>query len=181
MKDRAIGLIRVSTELQATTNDSIEGQKKDILKWANENNIEIEKLYLEPGSSAFVDRKRHVLDKIQLDLEQKIISPKFLLVYKFSRFTRKASLTADFKNKLLKRGIKIVSITEPLPEDEDGAFISETVIDMVNEISSRDTSRVVQDRLNTTAENGYYTGGKTPFGYLSMPITFPDSKIIKKN
>ncbi|MBA6365507.1 hypothetical protein H4J42_17340, partial [Colwellia sp. BRX8-8] len=34
---KAIGMIRVSTDMQAKTNDSFDGQKRDILKWAKEN------------------------------------------------------------------------------------------------------------------------------------------------
>jgi DNA invertase Pin-like site-specific DNA recombinase len=176
---KAIGLIRVSTDAQAKTNDSIAGQKKHIIKWAKENNIDIEKIYVEPGNSAFRGR-RPILEHILNEIEEGIVNPNAVLVYAYSRFTRKAAATANFKSKLNDKNIAIISVTEPLPDDEDSAFISQTVIDMVNELQSRVNSKIVQDRLNDTADGGYFTGGVVPFGYTSTPINIANTKIIKK-
>jgi hypothetical protein len=51
---------------------------------------------------------------------------------------------------------------------------------MVNEIQSRMNSKVVQNRLNDTANKGYFTGGVVPFGYSSVPISIPNTDIKKK-
>ena len=176
---KAVALIRVSTDNQAKTNDSIDGQLRSIKKWAQENDVTIEKFYHEQANSAFRG-KRPILDKILFEIEDGIVNPDAIIVYAFSRFTRKATTTAKFKNALLKRDIPVLSVTEPMPEDEDSAFISQTVIDMVNELQSRTNSKVVQDRLNDTANKGYFTGGNIPFGYASEPINIPNTKIIKK-
>jgi len=176
---RAVGLIRVSTDMQAKTNDSFEGQKRDILKWANDNGFEIIKFYYEPGNSAFRG-KRPILDLILHEINEEIVSPNAVIVFSFSRFTRNASITTGFKKSLQKKEIPILSVTEPMPDDEDTAFISQTVIDMVNEIQSRMNSKVVQNRLNDTANKGYFTGGVVPFGYSSVPISIPNTDIKKK-
>ncbi|SEL12243.1 Site-specific DNA recombinase [Colwellia chukchiensis] len=176
---KAIALIRVSTEMQATTNDSIDGQEKSILKWAEEKGFEIEKFYHEPGNSAFRG-KRTILEQIKNDINEGAVCPNAMVVYSYSRFTRRASNTASFKSFLTDREIPLISVTEPMPNDEDTAFISQTVIDMVNELQSRNNSKVVQDRLNDTAEKGYFTGGVVPYGYSSVPVTIPGSLIEKK-
>ena len=176
---KAIGLIRVSTELQAKTNDSIDGQKRSILNWAEENGVEVEKFYEEPGHSAFRG-DRPLLNLILNEINEGIVTPSAVLVYSFSRFTRNALITASFKSNLLRKGIPVLSVTEPMPDDEDSAFISQTVIDMVNELQSRTNSKIVQDRLNDTAEKGYFTGGTVPFGYSSMPVTINNTHIEKK-
>ena len=178
MKITAIGLIRVSTDAQAKTNDSISGQEKHIKKWAKENNVTIEKIYVEPGNSAF-HGARPILNTILDDINNEFVTPNILLVYSYSRFTRKAALTAAFKHKLSDKGISIISVTEPLSDDEDTAFISQTVIDMVNEIQSRNNSKIVQDRLNDTAEKGFYPGGIPSFGYVPTPVTLPNTSIVK--
>jgi site-specific DNA recombinase len=139
---KAVGLIRVSTDMQAKTNDSIDGQKKSILKWAKENGVEIEKFYNEPGNSAFRG-KRPTLDLIENEINEGIVTPNAVIVYAFSRFTRNASITGTFKANLMKKEIPVLSVTEPMPEDEDSAFISQTVIDMVNELQSRTNSKIV--------------------------------------
>jgi len=176
---KAIGLIRVSTDMQAKTNDSIDGQKKSILKWAKDNGVEIEKFYNEPGNSAFRG-KRPTLDLIENEVNEGIVTPNAVIVYSFSRFTRNASITGAFKANLMKKEIPVLSVTEPMPEDEDTAFISQTVIDMVNELQSRTNSKIVQDRLNDTAEKGYFTGGVVPFGYSSVSVTIANTNIEKK-
>jgi site-specific DNA recombinase len=176
---RAVGLIRVSTDMQAKTNDSIDGQKKSILKWAKENGVEIEKFYNEPGHSAFRG-KRPTLDLIENEINEGIVTPNAVVVYSFSRFTRNASITGTFKANLMNKDIPVLSVTEPMPDDEDSAFISQTVIDMVNELQSRTNSKIVQDRLNDTAEKGYFTGGVVPYGYSSVPVTIPNTNIEKK-
>jgi DNA invertase Pin-like site-specific DNA recombinase len=175
----AVGLIRVSTDIQAKTNDSIDGQKKSILKWAKENGVEIVKFYYEPGNSAFRG-KRPTLDLIDNEINEGIVTPNAVVVYAFSRFTRNASITGTFKANLMKKDIPILSVTEPMPDDEDSAFISQTVIDMVNELQSRTNSKIVQDRLNDTAEKGYFTGGVVPFGYSSVSVTIANTNIEKK-
>jgi site-specific DNA recombinase len=176
---KAVGLIRVSTDMQANSNDSIGGQKRDIIKWAKVNGVEIEKFYNEPGNSAFRG-KRPTLDLIENEINEGIVTPNAVVVYSRSRFTRNASITASFKSNLLNKDIPILSVTEPMPEDEDCAFISQTVIDMVNELQSRANSKIVQDRLNDTAENGFFTGGVIPFGYSSVPVSIPNTSIEKK-
>jgi site-specific DNA recombinase len=176
---KAIGMIRVSTDMQAKTNDSFDGQKRDILKWAKENGFEIEKFYYEPGNSAYRG-KRPILDLILHEINEGIVSPNAVIVFSYSRFTRNASITGGFKKSLQNKDIPILSVTEPMPEDEDTAFISQTVIDMVNEIQSRMNSKVVQNRLNDTANKGYFTGGTVPYGYSSVPITIPNTSIEKK-
>jgi len=176
---KAVGLIRVSTDMQAKTNDSIDGQKKSILKWAKENGVEIEKFYNEPGNSAFRG-KRPTLDLIENEINEGIVTPNAVVVYSFSRFTRNASITGTFKANLMEKEIPVLSVTEPMPDDEDSAFISQTVIDMVNELQSRTNSKIVQDRLNDTADKGYFTGGVIPYGYSSVPVTIPNTNIEKK-
>jgi len=176
---KGVGLIRVSTDMQAKTNDSFDGQKRDILKWAKENGFEIQKFYYEPGNSAFRG-KRPILDLILHEINEEIVSPDAVIVFSFSRFTRNASITTGFKKTLQLKDIPILSVTEPMPDDEDTAFISQTVIDMVNEIQSRMNSKVVQNRLNDTANKGYFTGGVVPFGYSTVPISIPNTDIKKK-
>jgi DNA invertase Pin-like site-specific DNA recombinase len=179
IKCKAIGLIRVSTEMQAKSNDSISGQEASIMRYAKEQGIEIEKIYVEPGNSAFRG-KRQILDHIDSDISKGIVTPELLIVYSYSRFTRKASNTASFRQMLAEKGISIVSVTEPVSDDEDSAFISESVIDLVSELQSRTNSKTVQDRLNDTARKGYHPGGVVPFGYSSVEANMPNSDVVKK-
>ncbi|SEL12279.1 Site-specific DNA recombinase [Colwellia chukchiensis] len=183
---KAIALTRAATEVPATTNGSIEGQKKSILKWADENGCTIEKFYHEKGVGAF-NGKRPILKLIKKDIIEGVVSPDAMVVYSYSRFTRNAEKAASFKSFLTAHDISLISVTEPMSEDEDTTFISRTIIDMVNELHSHKSSKAIQHRLNDTAKKGYFTGGRIPFGYKTkgthrkkLVINPIESAIVKK-
>lgn len=176
---RFIAYMRVSTERQANENDSIDGQKQRIIAWAKANKIRITKFYVDAGNSAFKG-SRPIFDTMLNDIEKRNVIVEGLIVYSFSRFSRNELTRMIAEERLQKFGVKLFSVTEQLPTDEDSAFLMKSIIGSVNEHQSRQNSRVVQDRLNETANKGYYTGGSTPIGYKSIAVD-SNSQRVKKN
>ncbi|MBA6357488.1 MULTISPECIES: recombinase family protein [unclassified Colwellia] len=178
-KQRLVAYIRVSTDRQATENDSLEGQKDKITEWAKSNNSEIVKYYIDSGNSAYKG-KRVIFNEMITDIEKGNVSTDGIIVYSLSRFSRNELIRMNAEEKLSKFGVFIISVTEPLPEDRDLAQLVKGLIGTVNEHQSRQNSRVVQDRLNDTARSGYFPGGTVIHGYKSIEAVTNSSSIKKK-
>ena len=68
-----------------------------------------------------------------------------ILVWKFSRFTRKREHAVAFKSMLRRKGIRVVSITEHADDSPTG-------------------------KLMEAASRGFFLGSKAPFGYIRVKV-----------
>ena len=81
-----------------------------------------------------------------LDEASKSEAPfKEILVWKFSRFTRKREHAVAFKSMLRRRGIRVVSITEQADDTPTGKLL-EAIIESVDEFYSENLMPMVQSR-----------------------------------
>ena len=72
---------------------------------------------------------------------------KEILVWKFSRFTRKREHAVAFKAMLRRRGVRVVSITEQADDTPTGKLL-EAIIESVDEFYSENLMPMVQSRQN---------------------------------
>ena len=70
-----------------------------------------------------------------------------ILVWKFSRFTRKREHAVAFKSMLRRKGVRVVSITEQADDTPTGKLL-EGIIESVDEFYSENLISVVQSRQN---------------------------------
>ena len=70
-----------------------------------------------------------------------------ILVWKFSRFTRKREHAVAFKSMLRRKGIRVVSITEHADDSPTGKLL-EAIIESVDEFYSENLIPVVQSAPN---------------------------------
>ena len=96
-----------------------------------------------------------------------------ILVWKFSRFSRDRVDNAIYKNRLKKRGVRIVSIKEPTDDSPAGQFM-EGVIEEVDAFYSANLSQEVRRGQRKVAERGYYPGNRAPYGYKLEKIREDD-------
>lgn len=88
-----------------------------------------------------------------------------IIVYKFDRFARNRVDSIMYKAQLKKRyGIRVVSATEHVSDDEGGEFY-EMFLEWNDEKYSQRLSKRVHDGLDTSVKNGTYCGGKLIYGY----------------
>ncbi len=159
--------IRVSSNRQAEEGHSIEGQLQDLQNFCSRNEHVIVKEYIESVSSAYKG-ERPVFNQMLAEVTSNVFDVEAVIVYSLSRFARDLLYQLASIKKLEDSGIKLISATEPLPED-DMTFKSLTVVlGLVNELNSRQNAINVKSRLTQTAEAGYFTGGPVPFGYQSV-------------
>ena len=78
-----------------------------------------------------------------------------ILVWKFSRFTRKREHAVAFKAMLRRKGIKVVSITEHADDSPTGRLM-EAIIESVDEFYSENLAQEVTRGMREAAARGYF-------------------------
>ena len=93
-----------------------------------------------------------------------------ILVWKFSRFTRKREHAVAFKSQLRRKGIRVVSITEQAEDNATGRLL-EGIIESVDEYYSENLAQEVVRGMREAASRGFFLGSKAPFGYRKIKVS----------
>ncbi len=176
---RVVGYIRVSTETQAKHNDSLAGQRSRIQEWCKTHGHTLVKIYSEPGSSAYYD-KRPIYRKMIEDLMTQHIQVEGIVVYSFSRFSRNLGEKINAQKMLSSVGVSLHSCTESVPDDPCSGFIISNIFSTMDEAQSMRNSQVVSDRMQQAAQKGYFTGSHPPYGYESVTVPGTENSTRKK-
>ena len=132
---------RVSSDRQ-DVDLSVSAQLRALKDYARANGYSIAREY--------VDESGLVADRPQFrEMIEEGSKPKapfdVILVWKFSRFTRKREHAVAFKSMLRKKGIRVVSITEHADDSPTGKLM-EAIIESVDEFYSENLIPVFQSR-----------------------------------
>ena len=93
-----------------------------------------------------------------------------ILVWKFSRFTRKREHAVAFKSMLRHKGIRVVSITEHADDSPTGKLM-EAIIESVDEFYSENLAQDVVRGMREAASRGFFLASKAPFGYKRVKVS----------
>ena len=92
-----------------------------------------------------------------------------ILVWKFSRFTRKREHAVAFKSMLRRKGIRVVSITEQADDTPTGKLM-EAIIESVDEFYSENLAQEVMRGMRESASRGFWVSSRVPYGYRKVMI-----------
>jgi len=157
--------IRVSTDDQ--TEFSPDAQLKAILAYAKAHNIVItrEHIFIDEGISGRTAEKRPAFMKMVGTAKMNPKPFDIILVHKFDRFARSREDSVVYKSMLRKDvGVKVVSITESLIEDDKFSILIEALLEAMAEYYSINLSEEVKKGMTEKAERGGYQA-YAPFGY----------------
>lgn len=154
---------RVSSDQQADKNNSIPSQLRLLHEYALKHNMQVYKEYIDEGESALSINRPAFLEMIR---EAKAKYPSFqsVLVWKLSRFARNRHDSIVYKSMLKKRGIDIISISEPIDDTPQGQLM-EGMIEVIDEFYSAVLSQETLRGMIENARKGYRNGGNAAFGY----------------
>ena len=158
---------RVSSDRQ-DVDLSISAQLRALRDYAEKNNYLIVREYVDEGESGRVANRpqfRRMLDEASSEdapFEQ-------ILVWKFSRFTRKREHAVAFKSMLRRRGIRVVSITEHADDSPTGKLM-EAIIESVDEFYSENLAQEVARGMREAASRGFWVASRTPYGYEKIHV-----------
>ncbi len=93
----------------------------------------------------------------------------FLITWSTSRFARNLmelwSNAADLKE----GGTKLECLNADIDDETDSGFINKVFHGMMDEMLCRQISRDTLRSQKLSASQGYFTGGRIPFGYMPLP------------
>ncbi len=158
---------RVSSDRQDVDN-SVAAQLRALRDYAEKNGYMVVGEYIDEAESGRVaDRPEF---RKMLDEAAKSKAPfKEILVWKFSRFTRKREHAVAFKSMLRRKGIRVVSITEQAEDTATGRLL-EGIIESVDEFYSENLAQEVLRGMREAASRGFWVGSKAPYGYNRVMV-----------
>ena len=133
---RAFAYLRVSSDGQMKTGYSqdglsIDAQREAAIAKAGQLGAEIERFFLDPGKSAFVDLHRRtefleMLEELKRRNAQEATRIDYVIVWASSRWARDIRVHFDAHDSVRAAGARLVSITEPMiGEDTPESFFME--------------------------------------------------------
>ncbi len=158
---------RVSTDRQVVEGMSMEDQLNQIRTWAKNSEFFIIQEFLEPGVSAYDDQRPVFDEMINIATTYPPIFDA-IVVHSRSRFYRDNALRELVERKLAKNNVKVISITEPLPEEEAAAQLMRNVVGIMGEWQSRENAKHVLRCMRENAVQGYYNGAPTVRNWLQQ-------------
>ena len=158
---------RVSSERQ-DVDLSVAAQLRALRDYAERNGYLVVREYVDEAESGRIaDRPQFSL---MLDEAAKQEAPfKEILVWKFSRFTRKREHAVAFKSMLRRRGIRVVSITEQADDTPTGKLL-EAIIESVDEFYSENLAQEVSRGMREAASRGFWMTSYAPYGYRKVHV-----------
>ena len=132
---------RVSSDRQ-NVDLSVAAQLRALRDYAKENGYVVVREYVDESKSGLID-DRPAFKKMFDEARMPEAGFREVLVWKFSRFTRDREHAIAFKTILRRRGVRVVSITEPIDDTPTGTF-KEGIIESLDEFYSENLLPVVQ-------------------------------------
>ena len=158
---------RVSSERQ-DVDLSVAAQLRALHDYAGKNGYLVVREYIDEAESGRIaDRPQF---RKMLDEASKPEAPFHeILVWKFSRFTRKREHAVAFKSMLRRKGIRVVSITEHADDTPTGKLM-EAIIESVDEFYSENLAQEVTRGMREAASRGFWMTTYAPYGYRRVYV-----------
>ena len=152
---------RVSSDRQ-DINNSIQAQIAECTKYANEHGMIVVAIYIDEAASGTTSA-RPGFQNIMGDATGKAPKFKDILVWKLSRFSRDVLDSLTYQALLEKRGIKVISVTEPMDDSPAGVMIR-GIIQILDAFYSNNLSQDVRRGLRKLVFRKFYPHNKVRYG-----------------
>ena len=158
---------RVSSNKQ-DTNLSISAQLRSLREYAVRNGYEIVREFIDEARSGR-SADREDFSKMIALAKSKLKPFNKIFVYKLSRFARDRETSILFESLLKKRGVQVVSITEPIDDTPMGRWM-EGMIECCDEFYSGNLGEEILRGLTESTSRGFFVGGIAPYGYIISKV-----------
>lgn len=179
---KAVGYIRVSTEMQVEQGYSLKNQRREIAEYAKAMGMQLVETYKDKGKSGknnsgrpgFQDMLQYIQDSGDID---------YVIVYSLSRFGRNAADVLIALQQLERYGVYLYCIKDKL--DSSGTFGKAmvqlaSVFAEVDRENIRETTRAGRYQK---AREGKWNGAQAPFGYKlkdgNLVVDEDEAKIVR--
>ena len=148
---------------------SIGAQLNALKKYAAERGHDVVKEYVDQAESGRT-ANRPVFQQMISDARSKPAPFDAVLVWKLSRFARNREDSILYKGMLRRRGIDVISITEPV-EPTPAGLMMEGIIETVDEFYSANMAQDITRGMREAASRGFWVSSKTPYGYRRIKVS----------
>ena len=158
---------RVSSERQ-DVDLSVAAQMRALREYAEKNGYLVVREYVDEAESGKIADRPQFSEMIH-EAEKPEAPFHEILVWKFSRFTRKREHAVAFKSMLRRKGIRVVSITEHADDTPTGKLM-EAIIESVDEFYSENLAQEVVRGMREAASRGFWMTTYAPYGYRRVYV-----------
>jgi site-specific DNA recombinase len=158
---------RVSSDSQ-DTDLSISAQLRALREYAAKQGHEIIREFVDEAESGRTASRPAFREMIAL---AKTKAPPFeaILVWKLNRFARNRVDSITYKALLKSKGIKVISVNEPLNDSPSGQLL-EGIIESIDEFYSANLGQDVKRGMRENAQRGFFNGSRAPHGLHRVPV-----------
>ena len=154
--------VRVSSDSQDVQN-SIQAQVLEITRYAKANNMVIVKIYTDEAFTGTIS-SRPGFQSLIADATSPDPQFRTILVWKLSRFARNKFDSVTYEHMLKKRGIQVISVTEPIDDSPAGEMLR-GIIQSLDAYLSDNLGQDVRRGQRNIMRRGFYPRAFTGYGY----------------
>ena len=159
------GVIYACYSSDSQREESIEGQMRECMAYAERSGITIIGNYIDRAMSART-ADRPDFQRMINDSEKHLFD--VILVWKLDRFSRDRYDSSTYKHILKKNGVKVISATENISDSPEGILL-ESLLEGLSEYYSAELSVKIQRGQMENAMKGKNNGGTVPLGLRKGP------------
>lgn len=157
--------LRVSLERQVE-GYSLDGQRDYLQEWAEREGMTVTGIYVDAGKSGKSIKGRDEFQRMISDITTGVNPADFVVVFKLSRFGRKAKDVLNSLALLQKHGCNLISKEEGLDSSIATGRMMITILGAVAEMERENISSQSKLGREEKAKQGGWNGGLPPYGYI---------------
>jgi site-specific DNA recombinase len=145
---------------------TIESQIRECRTYARDHRLSVveEAIFIDRARTGTTTEQREAFQGMIAAAQRTPRSFDVLLVWKFSRFARNREDSALYKGLLRRRGVQVISASEPVDQHSATGVLTEALIETIDAFYSARLAEEVKRGQTQTALDGYSTGGRAPYG-----------------
>jgi site-specific DNA recombinase len=159
---------RVSSEKQDVSL-SISAQLKALREYAERNGYIIVREFVDEAESGRSISIRPAFREMISMANSPLKTFDAILVWKYSRFACNRTDSIVYKTMLRKRGVQVISISEPAGDSPTGRLM-EAIIEDLDQFYSDNLGEEVTRGMRESASRGFYLSSKAPYGYRKIRV-----------
>lgn len=173
----AIAYLRYSSHMQ-DEGVSIEYQVMEIEEYAKKNGFVIKEWYIDKAETAKEVAGREEFLRMFREVEQGQ-TPSTLIIWGTNRAFRNATESDIYREKLRKKGVKLLSATQNLDEDTVSGRLLIDLIARIDQYKVEEIGAHVSSAMKLLAKEKLHTGGATPYGFKAVKILHNGKERVK--
>lgn len=162
MNKKAVIYARVSYAKRREEKVSIQSQIEQSQALAKRLDAWVERVFIDDGKSAWHGFRPAFQDALDFC---DAVDVDYFITWSTSRFSRNRIQAAMDKDRLQEAGVEVKYVSSPIDRATDEGWLLDGIYELFDEHQSRGISRDTKRSMIRNAKEGYWNGGRTPFGY----------------